>query len=349
MLISGIDKIVVNLIADHDHMMPQTDLSQLLQFLCRPHSAHRVVRVAQNKQFYMFLLKLTLKIFKINPVSVISTLPSRFLIDQCIVNYSPVIVTDNISKRIIHRILNQYSISRISKCFNRCTESKYHTRSLHDPFPLRLPIMIPLHPVHHSIVVSILWLGIAVDSMFYRSMKTLRDLFGYREIHIRHPQGQHICRLSSLHRKIIFQTIRSLPVRNLIKIVSSHTNSLTFRQSANFLPVAPGCRLNFIGCMHSSRPSARPDTPHRCWPSVKLSTELAELLCIPGYTHTKQMPALNLPADHQCSQYLRTFSEASHPRPMLHVPQPVHLHGSASSDRSEGFPRRPDSPQNGSI
>jgi len=114
------------------------------------------------------------------------------------------------------------------------------------------------------LVVSILCLGIAVDSMFYRSMKTLRDLFGYREIHIRHPQGQHICRLSSLHRKIIFQTIRSLPVRNLIKIVSSHTNSLTFRQSANFLPVAPGCRLNFIGRMHSSRPSARPDTSHRC-------------------------------------------------------------------------------------
>ena len=271
------------------------------------------------------------------------------MIYQRIIYYSPVIVTDNISKRIIHRILNQYSISRISKCLHRCAESKYHTRSLHDPFPLRLPIMIPLHPVHHSIVISILWLAVSVDSMFYRSMKALRDLFGYREIHIRYPQGQHIRRLSSLHRKIIFQTIRSLSVRNLIKIVCSHTNSLTFRQPANFLPVAPGCRLNFIGRMHSSRPSARPDMPHRCQPSVKLSAELAELLCIPSYTHTKQMPALNLPADRRCSQFPLTFSEASHPLPMLHVPQPVHLHVSASLDRSEDFPRRPDSPQSGSA
>ena len=223
MLVTGIDKIVVNLIADYDHLMSQTDLSQLLKFLYRPHSAHRVVRIAQNKQFYMFLLKLPLKIFKINPVSIRSALSGRFLINQCIVYYSPVIVTDNIGKRIIHRILNQYSISRISKCLNRCAESKYHTRSLHDPFPLRLPIMIPLHPIHHSIVISILRLGIAVDSMFYRSMKTFRNLFRYREIHIRYPQGQHIRRFSSLHRKIIFQTIRSLPVRNLIKIVCSHT------------------------------------------------------------------------------------------------------------------------------
>ena len=87
----------------------------------------------------------------------------------------------------------------------------------------------------------------------------------------------------------------------------------------------------------------------RCVILWKSSAQLAELLCIPGYTHTKQMPALNLPADRRCSRFPLTFSEASHPLPKLHVPQPVHLHGSASSDRSEDFPRLPDSQQNGSA
>ena len=78
MLKSGIYKIIVNFITDYDHMMAQADLSQLLQFLSGPYSAHRVMRVAQNKQFYMFLLKLPLKIFKINPVSVSPLCPTVF-------------------------------------------------------------------------------------------------------------------------------------------------------------------------------------------------------------------------------------------------------------------------------
>ena len=66
MLISEIDKIIVYLIADHDHMVAQADLSQLLQFLYRPHSAYRVVRIAQNEEFYMFLFYLAFKVLEIN-------------------------------------------------------------------------------------------------------------------------------------------------------------------------------------------------------------------------------------------------------------------------------------------
>ena len=234
-------------------MMAQADFSQLLQFLSGPYSPHRIMRIAQDEQLYLLLLDLAFKVFIIYAVLRFSR-NCFFFVYQCIVYYLTVVVTDNIGKRIIDRILDQYRVSRLCESLYRCAQCKYHTGGLHDPFSLRLPVMVLLHPVRYSIIIGILGLGVSVDSMIHCRIKTLCNFIRYRKIHVCDPQRQHIRRLASLHGIVVLQAVRAFTICNFIKIVCSHTNPLTFRQPANILPVAPGCKLNFsISRTHSSR------------------------------------------------------------------------------------------------
>ena len=179
--------------------------------------------------------------------------------------------------------MDQDRISRLCESFYRCTQCKYHTGGLHDPLSLRLPIMVFFHPIGYGIIISILRLGVSVDSMIYRRVKAFRNLLRYCKVHVCDPQWQHIRRLASLHGIVVLQAVRSLTIYNFIKVVCSHTNPLTFRQPASFLPVAPSCRLNFS----VNRTLFYQDLLHVltrcvcCGTSVKLSAELAKLLCIP--------------------------------------------------------------------
>ena len=225
-------------------MMAQADLSQILQFLSVPYSSHRIVRIAQDKQFYILLHDLALEVFIIYAVLRLS-FSYPFFVYQCIINHPTVIVPNDIGKGIIHRILDQDRISRLCESFYRCTQCKYHTGGLHDPLSLRLPIMVFFHPIGYGIIISILRLGVSVDSMIYRRVKAFRNLLRYCKVHVCDPQWQHIRRLASLHGIVVLQAVRSLTIYNFIKVVCSHTNPLTFRQPASFLPVAPSCRLNF--------------------------------------------------------------------------------------------------------
>ena len=65
------NKICMNLIAHNDHVMSVADISNCLQLLLCPHSSNRVMRIAKEKEFYLFLHDFFLKVCKINMIAIV--------------------------------------------------------------------------------------------------------------------------------------------------------------------------------------------------------------------------------------------------------------------------------------
>lgn len=68
------NKIMMDFITDNGHTILYADISYFFQFFCAPHSSHRIVRIAQEKQFYIFLHDFLLKILKIDVITVVFSL-----------------------------------------------------------------------------------------------------------------------------------------------------------------------------------------------------------------------------------------------------------------------------------
>ena len=103
-MISLINKITVDLIHDHDNIVFFADVSSLAQFFFCPYSANRVVRIAQDKYFYIVIYDLLFKIFKINGVFSI-------FIMQLVIYKNSSVIFDHFAEWIVNRLLDQKRIA----------------------------------------------------------------------------------------------------------------------------------------------------------------------------------------------------------------------------------------------
>ena len=208
-------KIGVNFIAQNDNLMAQANIAHAAQFLPRPHAPHRIMGRTQQHELYLLLDDLALQIRKIHFIAAAAQQQRR-------INYSPPIVLDNLGEGIINRPLNQHRIARLGVSLHRHRQRKDHAGSFRQPFPLHLPGKMPGVPILHCGKISVTRFAVAKNSVTAAFLQGPRNFCGHREIHIRHPQGQHVRRTPPLHGKIIFQTIGITAVRHLVKIIYGH-------------------------------------------------------------------------------------------------------------------------------
>ena len=205
-------KVLVNLVTHHDHSMFHADISKLFQFFPGPHSSNRIVRIAQEKQLHMFLCNLLLQIRKINVIAVVLS-----LVKIAAYHFSAV-VRDYLRERIVHRKLDQNAVPRLCVRLHRHSKGKHNARRLDQPLFLWLPVVIGFHPVCHDFKIRSLHLAVSENALFRSLHQRIFHVRRGLKIHICHPQRQHIRRLSSLYRKVIFQASGIFSVYDSVKI-----------------------------------------------------------------------------------------------------------------------------------
>ena len=121
MSVTGIHKILVDLVRDHEYAVPQTDLRHFLQFLFFPHASHRIVRTAKNEKFHIVFNDLALEIFEVNRIFL--PVENQFIDDDL-----PVVVADAFLKTVIDRFLDQDPVSRLRETADQRAEGEDHAR-----------------------------------------------------------------------------------------------------------------------------------------------------------------------------------------------------------------------------
>ena len=142
-------KIAVDLIGNNIGTVLVADLSQTPQFLRCPDTPDRIMRAAKDKQLYILLRYLTLKIFKINGIPAIVE-------NQLIFHEFPVIVLDNTKERIINRRLDQYAVTRLSQRLYCHSQGKYNTRGFDQPLRLGLPPEAGAEPICDRFIIIVI-------------------------------------------------------------------------------------------------------------------------------------------------------------------------------------------------
>ena len=104
MLIWCVNDIAVDFITDDKSIILLADLIHLSQFFFCPYSANRVVRIAQDKYFYIVIYDLLFKIFKINGVFSI-------FIMQLVIYKNSSVIFDHFAEWIVNRLLDQKRIA----------------------------------------------------------------------------------------------------------------------------------------------------------------------------------------------------------------------------------------------
>ena len=74
MLMTGICKVIMDLIADHGNTVLHANLSGLSELFLRPDTAHRIMGTAKEKELHVLLYNLLLQILKIHFIMTVQKL-----------------------------------------------------------------------------------------------------------------------------------------------------------------------------------------------------------------------------------------------------------------------------------
>lgn len=91
--------------------------------------------IAQKEQLDLMLHDFLLEILQVNVIAVVC---SQI---QIIADNDSSVILDHLGKRIVHRLLNEHTVSRFRKGFYRHGKCKYHARRFDQPVRLHIPVM----------------------------------------------------------------------------------------------------------------------------------------------------------------------------------------------------------------
>ena len=106
---TGADELFVYFVGDDEDAVPQTDPGDAFELRAPPHAADRVVRAAQDEEIDIVLDDFLFKIVKVDFVA--SVFEPERVVDEC----AP-IVADDVRKRIVDGLLDEYGIARFGEC-----------------------------------------------------------------------------------------------------------------------------------------------------------------------------------------------------------------------------------------
>ena len=109
MPMSFIGKVTMYLIRDNNNLVLKTDFTHFSKLRLSPYTPYRIVWAAQYKKLHFFVNYLPLKILKVNAV-----LP--ILIYKPVVHKLPPVEHNCLRKRIVHRLLDEHTITLFCEC-----------------------------------------------------------------------------------------------------------------------------------------------------------------------------------------------------------------------------------------
>ena len=107
-LVARIHKLAMYLVAHHQYVVTDADISQLLQLFTSPHSASWVMRVAEQQQFGFRVSCFALQILKVHCIGMV-------FVEQLVLYYLTSIVANGGEEAVIDGRLHNYLVARLGE------------------------------------------------------------------------------------------------------------------------------------------------------------------------------------------------------------------------------------------
>ena len=210
-------EIAVDLIGDHEDAVFLTQVAHSAQLIRRPHPADRVVRAAQEEHRHRLDPKLGLQVVEVDFKLAIP-------LHQRVFHQLPAVVAHHVVERVVDRRLDEHGVAGLGQGADGGGQGEDHAGGFDQPLRLRRPAEAARKPVGQGGVVVRLGVGVAEDAVVNAPPQGGQNRIGGVEIHVRHPQGQHVRRVAILCGEVKFQTVGVPAVDGPVKIVT-HGNA----------------------------------------------------------------------------------------------------------------------------
>ena len=185
MLVAVEDDVLVNLVADHQHVIPAAQLqnAQKLRFL--PDMAHGVVRGAQQQHFHMFVLEFCLQVGKIHGVAVLR-------VNEVAANQAAPSVLHRVHEGVVAGGEDGYAIAGGGQGTDGPVNARNHAGGEAKPLPLGAYAVAGLLPGDEGILIGRGGREVAVNAKVHGLAQRLPDAGRGGVVHVCHPQGNQI-------------------------------------------------------------------------------------------------------------------------------------------------------------
>ena len=212
MLVPVEHQVRMNLIADHNDMVPGADLGHPVELVFRPDPADRIVRIADDHQLCFGVRRAALKIVKVDRVSAV-------FIDQAVVAQLPCVVVDGVAERMVDRAGDNNPVTRLRQCLHHGVEDRNNTGGKHNPVFLELPAVPLFDPPHDCGRKIFRDKGVAVNRVLRAPHHRLHHRRGAGKIRVCGPHRKRIGVSNPGADIVPFGRAGMIPVDHFIKII----------------------------------------------------------------------------------------------------------------------------------
>ena len=171
MAVPCIYEIGMNLVGNDEYAVFQANVAHCLQFLFRPDASDGIVRIADDKQFYVVFYDPTFKIL------VIDTILTVFVNERTYHEFSPV-YADGFLKRIIDGLTDKNAVPLSGKRTDHRTDRKHHAAGKQIMFGGNFPAVLFFTPFRDCLKVTFLRIGISENPVVNFIAQCVTNLFG---------------------------------------------------------------------------------------------------------------------------------------------------------------------------
>ena len=214
------DEVGMDLVADHQNLVLQTQLHHPAQLLLRPDDAPRIVGVAQQEDVRAPELFL-----EVGPVH----RPCAALLYQLIFNDVPASQLGHVIELTVHGGLDQNIAVLGGIEPDHDAEGLDHAGTEAHEGRVGVPAGAALLPVLHGLEIAGGPGGVAPDALLGPGLQRVNDGLGGPEVHIRDPQGDHIVGAELLDPFIILGGEVFGAVYHLVEIILHDSHILSLR------------------------------------------------------------------------------------------------------------------------
>ena len=212
------DKVAVDLVDHQDDAVLEADVGDLGEFFLRPDAADGVVRAAEDEDLNILFLDLLLHLFEVDGI--------RAVVMQLAVYELAAVLLNGFGERIVDGLHHHNAFAGLRKGLYAQVDGVDKAGAQGDPLRIHGVAVTGGEPMIEGFEIVVQRIGVTEDAVVDALMQIGQDLVGEFKVHIRDPHGKQVASALALGTEVVFQTVRTAAVDDLVKIVLHVFSSL---------------------------------------------------------------------------------------------------------------------------
>ena len=205
-------EVAVDLVHQHEDVVPQADLRHALQLLTGPYPAGGVVGAGEHQHLHAGG-SLSLHVGEIEGVAPV-------LPDQRRLHQLPATPGDHVKQRVVVGHGDHDLVAGVGEDAEHHVHGVDHAgRCKGQMLVVDLEAMALFQPAHYRVIIGLLAHAVAIDRMGGALLHSLHDAGGAGKVHVRHPHGDHIVPAKIVHIAVPLKGEGISAIDGCVKIV----------------------------------------------------------------------------------------------------------------------------------